>query len=122
MEELSREFIPGPEFSALAMGSGDLEVLATPAVVAFSENTCKDLIVPSLAATETSVGTQINLQHLQATKIGIPLTVVVHLVERTKNILNYEIEVFSEDRLIAKGQHQRAVVAQERFLNRLNKK
>lgn len=120
MDTLTVEFVPTAELSALNMGSGDLDVLATPAVVAYAENVCKELIRPSLAEGETTVGTQIELSHLRASKIGVPVTVSVRLTERTNQTVNFIFEAIVDGNIVAKGNHQRAVVEQARFLSRLN--
>ena len=44
-----------PEYTAAAMGSGDLPVLATPALIAFMERTAKDSLLAHLPAGATTV-------------------------------------------------------------------
>ena len=47
------------EVTALTMGSGDLPVLATPALVALMENSAMKAVAPELDNTQTTVGAQI---------------------------------------------------------------
>lgn len=120
MRRFQKDFFVRQDLSAAAMGSGDLKVLATPAVLAFAEETCKDLISGELNAGETTVGTKVELKHLRPSKLGVTITVEACLLERTKNILKYEFSVFEGGQVIAEGCHQRAVVEQERFLRQLD--
>ena len=58
---------------AVNMGSGSLEVFATPAMVALMEKSATNAVEEFLESGETSVGTAINISHVSAT----PLTVAV---------------------------------------------
>ena len=56
MKKLIQLYQVKEEQTALKMGSGDLEVLATPALVAMMENCAKQLLAPELSSEQTSVG------------------------------------------------------------------
>lgn len=119
MNYLEKDFLVQPSSSAQAMGSGDLEVLATPAVIAFGENTCKTMAKELLAVGQTTIGTQIQISHLKASKIGGSVKVKAHLNEQTNNLLTYGFDVFENEDCLARGTHQRAIVDVERFLSKL---
>lgn len=121
MTELKREFLVSPANSAAEMGSGDLAVLATPALIAFVEETCKDLIGPKLSEEETTVGSFIQLEHRRPTKLGAKISVVANLTERTKNTLTYHFSAYEGELLIAQGEHQRGIVNRQKFMARLDK-
>lgn len=93
---LEKDYLVEVKHSAQALKSGDLAVLATPAVVAFAENTCQTLAKGLLASGLTSVGTYIQIAHLKASKIGGFVRVKVQLNEQTNDSLTYEFEVFEK--------------------------
>lgn len=101
------------------MGSGDLEVLATPALIAFMENAAKEEVLGQLADGETTVGIELSVQHLKATAIGQTVRVQSRLVEQKKSILFYELETYEGETLIGKGTHKRAIVDAQKFMDSL---
>ncbi|UQF12040.1 thioesterase family protein [Vagococcus lutrae] len=103
------------QHAASAMGSGELEVVATPALIAFAENACHQLV--ELAAGETSVGTFIELNHLRASRIPEEIKIDVKDVTREGNRFSFIFEIRDSSQLIATGKHQRAVVDVDRFLS-----
>ena len=60
--------------TALALGSGDMEVFATPAMVALMENAAMNAVAPHLEAGQTTVGTQITTSHIKASALGSPFS------------------------------------------------
>lgn len=107
------------EHSARHLGSGTLDVLATPAVIAFSENTCHEAFGSFLADEDTTVGTFIELSHIRASKIGEDVTVEVTINEKNTKKCEFTFEVKVLENTIASGTHTRAIVNKERFLNKL---
>ncbi|MGO2101004.1 thioesterase family protein [Vagococcus salmoninarum] len=110
------------EHTAQAIGSGDLAVLGTPALLGFVEITCNEMTRPFIAAGETTVGISVQLDHQQASKVGGNVVVHVSLLERVKQIVTYDFTVCQGEKQIARGSHQRAVVDTERFLSKLEDK
>lgn len=106
--------------TALALGSGDLEVLGTPRLLAWMEQTTVAVLAPSLAPGDTSVGTRVELEHLAATAIGATVRVsaeVVHADGRLRRL-----SVVAEDGgagLLATATVTRVVVDRERFMQRV---
>lgn len=106
--------------TAVAMGSGALPVFATPAMVAFMENTATKVIESCLSATDTSVGTAIEVKHLKATAVGDTVFCRATLVEVAGRQLDFEIIVTDAcQNVIGTAQHTRFVVDSERFLSKL---
>ena len=109
-------------YSAKTMGSGVLNVFATPAMVALMEGTAAESIEASLEAGSTTVGIKINVEHLAATPLGMEVRCksVVTAVDGRK--ISFEIEAFDACGLIGKASHDRFIVNAEKFQNKTNEK
>ncbi|NLB22873.1 MAG: thioesterase family protein [Clostridium sp.] len=119
--EHTSQFIVEEHHSAEFLGSGDLEVLATPALIAFLEKTCKDSIRPAMEKELTSVGIHIELDHLKASLIGAQIRCTSEVVAQEGKLIRFTVKAESNGSLIAQGKHTRAIVDRERFLAGLNK-
>ena len=107
----------GDDDTAAAMGSGDVPALATPRLLALAEAAT----VADLDERETSVGTSVKLEHLQATGIGGRATAHAQLVQVDGRTLRFTVRV--EDgggAVVGKGEVSRMVVDRERFVSRLD--
>ena len=107
-----------PQHTAHSVGSGDLEVLGTPVVVAWCEEaTCAAL---TLTDGQTSVGTRVEIEHLAASAVGTEVTAVaeVDLLEgrRARFIVT---ATDAGGTVLARGVVERAIVDREQFLARL---
>jgi predicted thioesterase len=111
--------IVAPEHTAVAMGSGALPTLATPALVALAEQAAINAMQSVLPLGMTTVGTEINLRHLTATPIGhnVQAEATVNHVAGRK--VFFKIQAFDEREKIAEGTHERFIIEAERFMARL---
>ncbi len=114
-----KKYIPGPQHSAKHVGSGNIEVLSTPSMIAFMEETCKESVEPYLPEGKTTVGTLVNVRHLTAAPIGEEIEVRSELLSIDKNRLTFWVEVFWRGRKVGHGIHERAIVDKEEFVSRL---
>ena len=101
--------------TAKTMGSGTLDVFATPAMVALIEQTAYTRIESELEPGWGSVGTSLNIQHLSATPVGMTVTATTELVEVDRRRLVFHAEVYDEKGLVGKGTHERFLVENEKF-------
>jgi len=109
----------GADDTALAVGSGDVPVLATPRLVAAAEAATVAALAGELADGQTSVGTRIQLEHLMASPVGEQVTVRAELVHVDGRLLRFAVAAHSSDgRLVGNGEVTRMVVDRERFLAR----
>jgi len=92
-----------------------MKVLSTPSMIQLLEETCLKSIEQFLDATETSVGTHVNVSHSGAASSGEEIEVKVKLTRIVKRRLTFETEVFSPRGVISEGSHERAVVDTSRF-------
>lgn len=108
--------------SAIAFGSGTVDVFGTPSMVAFMENTCKNCVQPNLAEGEGTVGIALNIRHLAAAPIGAIVKCECELIEVERKILTFTVKVSMGDELIGDGTHTRARVDFVRFQAKADEK
>lgn len=110
------------ELTAEAVGSGDLQVYATPAMAALMEATCTESVKPYLNANETTVGTLLNITHLSATPPGFAVRCESRLDEVDGKRLVFLVEAFDEAGPIGEGTHERIIVDKEKFMKKAEAK
>lgn len=109
------------ENSAKNMGSGDLDVLSTPSLVAFMENAAKIYLNNFLPQELGSVGSNININHIAPTLIGNSITVRGKITEVIKEkIIKFSIEAYEKDKKIGDAEHTRVIINNTKFLEKLN--
>lgn len=104
------------ENTALAMGSGTLRVFATPAMIALIEGCCAESVEDMLGEGITSVGTNVNIDHLAASPLGASILCKSKLTAFDGRRLDFEVEVFDNAGLIGKGTHTRFTVNADKFI------
>jgi predicted thioesterase len=102
--------------TATKIGSGDVDVLGTPAVVALCERAAVAAIASSIETGRTSVGTSITLDHVAPTAIGRRVVAHAQLESVDGRTLQFAIDASDASGPIARGTHTRVVVDRERFL------
>ena len=102
--------------TAIALGSGDVEVLGTPAVLALAERAACAAIEGRLDEGQTSVGTRVELSHLAPTEVGSTVAANARLRTIDGRTLTFELDVSDEAGSIAHGTHRRVVVDRAAFL------
>ena len=105
--------------SASKMKSGNLDVFATPCMIALMENTCSESVAPFLEKGYDTVGIEVNVKHISATGINKKVWCESLLINITKNILDFEIKAYDEKGLIGLGIHKRAIINIEKFLSKV---
>ncbi len=110
------------EWSAPAIGSGTVPVLATPALVALMEGAAVRALEGRLPAGQTSVGVRIDVRHLAATPIGMRVRARATLVAAEGRRLTFQIEAWDEVEKVGEALHERVVVDTGRFMERVRGK
>ena len=105
--------------TALSIGSGDMEVFATPAMAALMENAAMCAVAEFLPEGSTTVGTQLNISHVKASPVGAKITAEAELVAMEGRRLEFKVVAYDEKGMIGEGEHTRFVVDRERFLAKL---
>lgn len=111
-----------PETTASAVGSGLVPVFSTPELARLIEQTAVAALEGALEAGQTSVGTNLNFDHLAATPIGMTVSATATLKEVSGRQLVFEISARDDVETVAKGTHTRFIVNSERFMQKAKQK
>lgn len=106
------------EDTAQEVGSGSLLVYATPCMVAMMEGAACEAIAPALSDTQTTVGTELNIQHLSATPVGLEVRAEAEVISVEGKVITFEVHAFDEVGEIGKGTHKRVLVNAQKFLDK----
>ena len=104
--------------TASAWGSGSLDVLATPAMIALMEGAALSAVDPLLPEGWSTVGTELNVKHLSATPLGMKISARAELLSIDGRALTFKVEAFDEAGKIGEGTHSRFIVENERFMTK----
>lgn len=106
------------EDTALEVGSGSLLVYATPCMAALMEAAACEAIEAGLSETETSVGTELNIQHISATPVGLEVRAEAEVTAVEGKTVTFALQAFDEAGPIGRGIHKRVVVNCQKFLDK----
>lgn len=117
-----KEIVVTRELTAKVMGSGTLDVYATPAMIALMENTAYESVATELEAGMGTVGTLMNVKHVAASPIGMKITCQTELVKVDGRALTFSVKAFDGAGLIGEGTHERFIVQEDKFQNKADGK
>ena len=106
------------EHTAERLGSGDLPVLGTPALLALVERAAVEALRGHLPEGTTSVGARVELDHLAPSPIGARVTATATLEAVEGSVLRFAFEVTDPSGIVARGIHLRVAVDRRTFLER----
>lgn len=106
------------EDTAAEVGSGSLLVYATPCMIALMEGAACEAIAEALPDDQTTVGMELNIQHLSATPVGLEVRAEATVIDVVGKIITFELHAFDEAGEIGKGTHKRCIVNAQKFLER----
>lgn len=104
--------------TAIAMASGDVPMLATPALLGLAEAACVDAIAQDLPDGQTSVGVWAEVEHLKASPVGSTVSAQATLLGHHGRRLEFNVLVDQDGETVAKIRHRRVLVDRERFLSK----
>ena len=119
LKHISRTVVQ-PDNFALTMGSGDLPVLATPALVALMENAAMNAVVGELPEGATTVGARMNTTHIKPSAMGDTVSATAVLKEVEGRKLTFEVHAKDSKGVIGEGMHVRYIVDREKFMSKLS--
>ena len=104
--------------TAKTIGSGSLDVLATPMMVALMEQAACDCVEDGLEAGQTSVGTEVNVSHIAASPIGAEITATATIEYVLGRKIGFVVTAYDKSGEIGKGKHTRVIVDAESFMKK----
>ena len=108
--------------TASRWGSGLVAVYSTPAMVGLMESAAVAALAGQLPSGQTSVGTRMDVHHLAATPVGMKVRATAELTAVQERKLTFKIQAWDEQELIGEAEHERFIVDEARFLERVKKK
>ena len=110
------------KLTAAAFASGLVPAFATPAMIALMENASVVAIQKAISAGQTSVGIEINVKHLAATPQGMNVRARSEVTGVDGRRVTFKIEAWDDKEKIGEGTHQRMVVDEAKFNERIRQK
>lgn len=104
---------------AKTMKSGALPVFATPAMCALMEEAACVAVAEALEEGMGTVGISLNISHDRASGLGENITAKAILTEVQGRKLCFMVEASDNKGIIGKGQHERFIINNEKFMNKL---
>ena len=104
---------------AATMGSGDLQVFATPAMVALMENAAMKAVADHLPEGSTTVGAEMNVTHIKPSGVGAEIVASAVLTEVEGRKLTFNVGARDAEGMIGEGVHVRYVVDREKFMSKV---
>lgn len=108
--------------TAKTMGSGTLDVFATPAMIALIEETCWQSVADQLEEGKSTVGTQLTIDHNSPTALGMEVTCECELKEAEGRRLLFDVICYDGVTVIGSGTHERFIIDVESFMNKVGEK
>jgi predicted thioesterase len=118
----SVEISVNKESLAVNVGSGSLEVFATPVMVMLMEKSACKCIAQFLENDETTVGTEINVKHISATPEAANVKAMATVIAVNGREIEFNVEAFDNAGKIGEGTHKRFVVNSGRFTEKAKSK
>ena len=104
------------------LGMEGARVLSTPHMIGFMERTCRDTVLPLLDAGYDTVGTQVNVWHLAAAPLGMPVVFTAEVTAVQDRRVTFRVEAWDEKEKIGEGTHERAIINVAKVATRLAEK
>ena len=110
-----KELMVTPDKTAKAMGSGALDVFATPCMIALMENTAFESVQAELEEGCGTVGTALNVKHVAATPVGMKVTCDTELIKVDGRALTFLVKAYDACGRNGEGEHERFIISEEKF-------
>ena len=122
--EHSLTWVVDDTMTAKRIGGAGAKILSTPNMVALMEACALELARDYLNEDQTTVGAEIHCRHLAPTPVGMKVTATAEVTAVSENgkMITFKIAAFDEEGPIGEGVHTRAIISNDRFLQKCNEK
>lgn len=103
---------------ASRLGSGVVDVFATPCLIGLMEEAAQTSVAPFLDEGMTTVGTKLDVSHDAATPAGMKVWAESELIEIDGRRLVFSVKAYDECGLVGQGTHERFIVRLSRFMEK----
>lgn len=110
------------EHTAQHLGSGSVQVLATPQMILLMEQASVAAIDHLLPEGYRTVGVGLDVRHLAPTPVGFEVRAKSELIEIDGRRLTCRVQVHDGVELVGEGVHRRAIIEVRRFAERVAEK
>ncbi len=101
------------------LGQEGARVLSTPHMIGYMERTCRDTVLPLLDPGHDTVGTHVNVSHLAASPMGMPVTFTAEVIAVDGRRIRFRVEARDEKEIIGEGTHERTIINVAKFATRM---
>ena len=113
-----RILVVPPERTVGHFVPGMPSVYATPMMILEMEMAAGDAIKGHLDPGWVTVGTEVDIRHLQASPVGATIRTTAEVIAVERRVIRFAVEAFDGDRKIGEGRHARGLVNVETFTKR----
>ncbi len=111
-----------PDDTAAKLGTGDLDVLATPRLITWCEIASFQVCQKSVAEDHTTVGTMVKFEHLKGSPVGSEITIqCAEPINDGRRLVCFVSARDADGDEVGSGEVHRAVVDPDRFMARCRK-
>ncbi|MBS4537574.1 thioesterase family protein [Clostridium sp. D2Q-11] len=107
------------ENTAAKFGSGSIYVYATPMMIGLMENAALNSVEEALGEEYSTVGINVNVDHISATPLGKRVSAEAILTKIEGKKLYFNVTAYDEDKKIGEGTHTRYIINVKKFLDKL---
>ena len=97
-------------------------VLSTPWLIWFLEHAAREAMLPLLDSGESTVGVQVDVEHLAPTPLGQQVTCTARVINSDGPLITFQLQATDEHERIAQGIHKMRVIRCDRFASRVQAK
>lgn len=108
--------------TAKHVGSGGIDVLATPVMITWAEEACYMLLHDRMPEGFDTVGISISVSHFSPTPIDMSVRVIAEIVEIQEKIITFNVKIYDEIDKIGQGTHKRASIETKPFFKKAKEK
>lgn len=117
-----QETIVTAENVATNVGSGKVQVFATPMMIALMEKSAALSVEPYLMEGQSTVGTHIDVSHSAATPMGMKVWAETEVIEIDRRRITFSVKAYDERGLIGEGLHDRFIIDIDKFISKAESK